>query len=99
MVKTIALDLYVPDVLLRDLTGHDRAPSAFLVYLHLWTESEKLSRPAVRTSHQQMAESTGLSKTAVQKAVRRLLSRKLLRVHKASPTAVPEYRVLKPWRR
>ena len=99
MIKTIELDLYVADVLLRDLTGHDRMPSAFLVYLHLWTEAEKLAGPAVRTSHQQMAESTGLSKTAVQKAIRRLVGRKLLRVHKDSPTSVPEYRVLKPWRR
>ena len=99
MLKTINIDLYVPDVLLRDLTGHDRMPSAFLVYLHLWTESEKQGRPVVKTSHHQMAEATGLSKTAVQKAIRRLLTRKLLRVHKGSPTAVPEYRVLKPWRR
>ncbi len=99
MLKEIALDLYVTDVLLRDLTGHDRMPSAFLVYLHLWSESEKLGRSAVKTSHRQIAESTGLSKTAVQKGIRRLLARKLLRVHRDSPTAVPEYRVLKPWRR
>ena len=84
---------------MRDLTGHDRMPSAFLVYLHLWTESVKQDRPAVKTSHRQMAESTGLSKTAVQKAIRRLLTRRLLRVHRDSVTATPEYRVLRPWRR
>ncbi len=84
---------------MRDLVGHDRVPSAFLVYLHIWAEAERLAKPAVKTSHQNMAESTGLSKSAVQKGVRCLLGRKLLRAHKDSPTAVPEYRILKPWRR
>lgn len=98
-MKTIALDGYVLDVLMRDLVCHDRMPSAFLIYLHLWGEAEKLGSPEVRASHQTMAESTGLSKSAVQKGVRRLLARKLLRSRKDSPTAVPEYRLLKPWRR
>ena len=93
------MDDYVLDTLMRDLVCHDRAPSAFLVYLHLWRESERERKPFVAASHQAMAESTGLSKSAVQKGVRRLVERKLLRVQKASVTAVPEYRVLKPWRR
>jgi hypothetical protein len=97
--KIIAVDQYITDVLMRDLVGHDRIPSAFLVYLHLWAETERLGKPAVKTSHQTMAESTGLSKSAVQKGVRCLVGRKLLRAHKESATAVPEYRVLKPWRR
>jgi hypothetical protein len=89
----------VLEVLMRDLVSHDRTPSAFLVYLHLWGETERLGKPAIRTSHQEMAESTGLSKSAVQKGIRRLVGRKLLRAHKESATSVPEYRVLKPWRR
>ena len=97
--ETIEVDRYVIDVLMRDLVGHDRVPSAFLVYLHLWGETERLEKPAVKASHQSMAECTGLSKSAVQKGIRCLAGRKLLRAHKESPTAVPEYRVLKPWRR
>ena len=31
----IALDGYVLDVLMRDLVGHDKKPSAFIVYLYL----------------------------------------------------------------
>jgi hypothetical protein len=88
----------VISVLMRDLVGHDRTPSAFLVYLHLWGEAERQSQPTVRTSHQMMAEATGLSKSAVQKGIRCLVYRKLIRVHKESPTAMPEYRLVKPWR-
>ncbi|MCU1232961.1 MAG: hypothetical protein JWP63_928 [Candidatus Solibacter sp.] len=95
----IALDDYVIEVLMRDLVGHDRMPSAFLVYLHLWAEAERQRKPAVAASHQTIAEATGLSKSAVQKGVRCLVGRKLLRAHKASVTATPEYRVLRPWKR
>ena len=55
----LVLDDYVMDVLMRDLVGHDRAPSAFLVYLHLWAESEGKKRAAVRSSHQTIAETIG----------------------------------------
>ena len=34
------LDEYVLDVLMRDLVGHDKSPSAFLVYLHIWSQTE-----------------------------------------------------------
>jgi hypothetical protein len=98
-MNRIAIDEYVFAVLMRDLVGHDRAPSAYLVYLHLWCESERQPGGVVRTSHRTMAEATGLSKSAVQKGVRLLLRRKLLRVHKESPTATPEYRVQRIWRR
>lgn len=97
--KKTAVDDYVFDVLMRDLTGHDRATPAFLVYLHLWRESRGRIGSAVRASHSQMAEAVGLSKSAVQGGVRRLIRRGLLRVHKTAVTAVPEYRVLRPWRR
>jgi hypothetical protein len=94
----MTLDDYVVDVLMRDLVGHDHAPSAFLIYLHLWALSGGRPGRPVRASHQAMAEATGLSKSAVQAAVRRLLRRHLLRSHKDSPTAVPEYRVLRTWK-
>ena len=35
MHKTVPVDDYILDTLLRDLTGHDRKPAAFLVYLWL----------------------------------------------------------------
>jgi hypothetical protein len=95
----IEFDDYVLNVLMRDLVGHDHAASAFLVYLHLWGESDGQTKTAVRTSHQMMAEATGLSKSAVQKGIRHLVARKLIKAQKDSATAVPEYRVLRPWRR
>lgn len=95
----IAVDGYVFRVLMRDLVGHDHVPSAYLVYLHLWAETEVAGLKAVSMSHQTIAENTGLSKSAVQKAIRHLAARKLIRARKESATAVPEYRVLRPWRR
>ena len=83
---------------MRDLAGHDRSPSAFLVYLHLWTQSARPGK-AVRLSHSEIAEAIGISKSAVQNAIRLLLRRRLLRSYKESATAVPEYYVLTPWRK
>ena len=35
-MTTVAIDTYILDTLMADLVGHDRQPSAFLVYLFLW---------------------------------------------------------------
>ena len=35
-MPAVELDPYVIDTLMADLIGHDRQPSAFLVYLLLW---------------------------------------------------------------
>ena len=96
-MTVVAVDSYVLNVLMRDLTGHDKRPSAFLVYLFLWNRTFGAGFRTVRVSHQGMAEGTGLSKSTVQGAIRALVRRKLVRVFKASPTAVPEYRVARPW--
>ncbi len=96
VAKQIVIDVYVLDVLMRDLVAHDHSPSGFLVYLHLLGASTRLR---VQASYQAIAEATGLSKSAVQGAVRGLVDRELLQVKKASPTATPEYRVMRPWRR
>ena len=93
------LDDYVLDTLMRDLVGHDKSSSAFLVYLHLWSQTEGRSFETASLSHQRMAEMTGLSKSAVQSAIRILSRRKLIRATKPTVTSTPEYRVLKPWRR
>jgi hypothetical protein len=90
----IEIDAYVLDVLMRDLVGHDRSPSAFLVYLLLWRRTRD---GETRLTLQRIAEGTGLSKRGVQDAIGHLESRKLLRVTRESITAVPEYAVLRPW--
>jgi hypothetical protein len=93
--KRYALDRYVLDTLMRDLVGHDRRGSAFLVYLALWAASED---GAPRLSHAQLAERTGLSKRSAQEAVRHLLARDLLRATRSGLTEVTRYEVLQPWR-
>lgn len=88
---------YVIDVLMRDLVGHDRAPSAFLVYLWLAHRARDNADNRVGASLQTIATATGLSKSAVQAAVRRLLRRRLVAAARAGPTVAPVYRVLQPW--
>ncbi|HXE57761.1 MAG TPA: MarR family transcriptional regulator [Gemmatimonadales bacterium] len=96
-MTTVAVDAYVIDVLLADLVGHDRRPSAFLVYLWLAVQAARTRGRPVRVSYQELADRTGLSKSAVQAAVRVLERRRLVQRHRPSPTATPEYRVLRPW--
>jgi hypothetical protein len=97
-MRQIRIDAYVMDTLMPDLVLHDRQPSAFLVYLQLWHRSTG-RQPRVQVSHQAMADATGLSKSAVQAAMRTLARRRLVRAARASATAVPAYTVLRPWRR
>jgi DNA-binding MarR family transcriptional regulator len=96
---TVTIDRYVLESLMADLVGHDRSPSAFLVYLALWARGGARRGAAVTISHRELAEETGLSKSAVQSAIRRLTRRRLVSVARASATATPEYSVLRPWRR
>lgn len=93
-MKTIELDAYILDVLMRDLVGHDRSPSAFLVYLFLW---RRTGDGESRLALQRIAEGTGLSKRGVQAAIGHLQDRRLLCVKRENITAVPEYAVLRPW--
>lgn len=95
----LLLESYIIDVLMRDLTEHEKRPSAFLVYLHVWRNSVGAGQKVVSLSHQQLAEGTGLSKSAVQGAVRLLKRRKLLSAALKNPTATPVYRVERPWAR
>ncbi|QSQ21538.1 helix-turn-helix domain-containing protein [Pyxidicoccus parkwayensis] len=96
-MSTVPLDVYIVETLLPDLVGHDRSPSAFLVYLHLWHRSAGSRERKVAASLAQVAEDTGLSKSAVQAALRLLKRRKLVKAERASLTAVPVYEVLRPW--
>ena len=97
-LATIPIDRYILDTLLRDLTGHDRRPAAFLIYLWLTAEQTRRSSP-VAISYQELAESTGLSRSSAQAAVHWLLRRKLLTATKANTTAIPTYTAQFPWRR
>jgi DNA-binding transcriptional ArsR family regulator len=90
-------DPYVLDSLMPDLVGHDRQPSAFLVYLYLAHRAARARVRAVEVSLQELAADTGLSKSAVQAGLRTLVRRRLVRADKASRTAVPAYTVLRPW--
>ncbi|HEX8641835.1 MAG TPA: helix-turn-helix domain-containing protein [Allosphingosinicella sp.] len=99
MTEPIPLAPYVTDVLMRDLVGHDRAPSAFLVYLWLWRMSHGAGRDRIGASLQTIATQTGLSKSAAQAAVRRLLGRRLISARRDGPTTAPVYTVHEPWRR
>jgi hypothetical protein len=95
----VEIDDYVLDVLLPDLTGHDRSPSAFLVYLMLWTHLFRSQSRAIEVSVQSLSAQTGLSKSAVQSGIRLLQNRSLIRVTKTSRTAVPQYELLRHWLR
>ena len=99
MSQTLQLDAYVVDVLMRDLVGHDRSPSAFLVYLWLWRRTVGEERAKVGASLQAIATETGLSKSSVQNAVRRLARRRLISATRAGATVAPIYQVHTPWRR
>ena len=98
MRKTIPIDDYILDALLRDLTGHDRKPAAFLVYLWLTGEQARRRSP-VAISYLELAQNTGLSRSSTQASIRWLLRRKLLTATKVNATAVPVYTVQFPWRK
>ena len=93
------VDPHVIETLLPVLVGEDRQPSAFIIYLYLWHRAAASRMRSLTASLQTIAADTGLSKSAVQRGVRTLLRRRLIRIDKASPTAVPGYTVLRPWLR
>lgn len=95
----IAIDEYVLDVLLPDLVGHDRSAPAFIVYLVLWTALFRSGERRIPMSLRQIAEASGLSKSAVQKAIRLLVGRHLILVRRLSPTSTPEYELARHWLR
>ncbi|MGC1966327.1 MAG: hypothetical protein WA673_07700 [Candidatus Acidiferrales bacterium] len=93
----VAIDDYVLDVLLPDLTGHDRSPAAFLTYLVLWTQLYRSEQRSIAVSLQHLTDCTGLSKSAVQGAIRLLKRRGLIKIIKSSATAVPQYELIRHW--
>ena len=97
-MESISIDAYILDALMPDLIGHDRKPAALVVYLHLYRHAARPSW-SHRASHQAIADATGLSRSAVQSALTHLARRQLVATTRASPTAVPLHKVLRPWMR
>ncbi|HET8650578.1 MAG TPA: helix-turn-helix domain-containing protein [Gemmatimonadales bacterium] len=92
------IDRYVVETLMPDLVGHDRQPSAFLVYLYLWAVIPAGARSR-ELSLREIAEGTGLSKRAVQDALACLIRRELVSAERDSITAAARYTLHQPWRR
>jgi hypothetical protein len=93
---TVAFDAYVVDILMPDLVGHDRKPSAFVVYLYLAGLAKRSGRDRVSASLETIAVKTGLSKSSVQSAIRHLRRRGLLKDEPVSSTD-PTRVVQRPW--
>jgi hypothetical protein len=91
---TPELDRYVVDTLMRDLVGHDRCPSAFVVYLAIHAAADE---GRALFSYAAMAEATGMSKRTCQNAVAHLRRRQLVEVRRKGGTDAAEYRPLRPW--
>jgi DNA-binding MarR family transcriptional regulator len=97
--EAIPVDDYVLDVLMRDLVGHDRQPAAYLVYLYLYGQAARNKWKPVAKSLRDLADATGLSKSAVQTALENLRRRELINTTSGHATAVPRHRVLRHWRK
>jgi hypothetical protein len=95
----VMVDRYVIDTLMQDLIGHDRTPSAFVVYLFLWRHSIAAGSATIQSSLRQIAEGTGLSKRGVQQALGVLARRQLIGIARTGITEVPSYTVKRPWQR
>jgi DNA-binding MarR family transcriptional regulator len=98
-MQRISLDRHVVDTLMPDLVGHDRQPSAFVVYLYLWCRGRGRGERRTVASLQRIADDTGLSKSAVQYALRTLRRRRLVTSRQASATSAPAHVVHTPWTR
>ena len=95
----LRIDRYIIDTLMPDLVGHDKRPSALLVYLFLSGQTAGTRGRKVTASLRDVADGTGLSKRGVQQALQLLERRRLVSRTKTVPTSVAVYEVLRPWRK
>src|SRR4051812_9310778 len=97
--QTFRVDGYVVDVLMRDLVGHDHSAAAFLVFMLIWrrTRGAAIRAAGARLSHRDIALEIGLSKSAVQQALRTLHRRGLVTSEQRHRTDVPEHRIVRLW--
>jgi DNA-binding MarR family transcriptional regulator len=91
-MDTLQLDRYVTDTLMADLVGHDRKPSAYLVYLAVAAGEGR-----VALGYGELAERTGLSRRACQQAVAHLKRRGLVSATRRAANEAAVYRALTPW--
>jgi DNA-binding MarR family transcriptional regulator len=96
--RTIPIDDYVLDVLMRDLIGHDQQPAAYLVYLYLYSQAVRKKWKPIAASVRTLADATGLSKSAIQIALETLRRRELIVTKRDHATATSRHRVLRHWR-
>jgi hypothetical protein len=96
--QTVSIDHYVLDVLMRDLIGHDQKPAAFMVYLHLYGQAARHKWRHISASVRAIADTTGLSKSAVHAALTHLRHRQRIATTADHRTATPRHRVLRHWR-
>jgi DNA-binding GntR family transcriptional regulator len=96
---SVPIDDYVLDVLMRDLIGHDQKAAAYLVYLHLYGQSVRKEWRPVAASLRTLAESTGLSKSAIHTALAHLRRRKLIVSTRGRATATSRHHILRHWRK
>jgi DNA-binding MarR family transcriptional regulator len=96
--RTVPIDDYVLDVLMRDLIEHDEKPAAFMVYLHLYGQAARSKWRPISASVRTIADATGLSKSAAHAALTHLRRRQLIATTADRPTATPRHRVLRHWR-
>ncbi len=71
-----------------------KSPAASIVYLYIWSKTVLENKKSVKLSNQMIANSTGLSKSTTQRAIKTIKLNSLLRVNQTSPTATPEYFLL-----
>jgi hypothetical protein len=96
--QPIPIDDYVLDVLMRDLTGHDQQPAAYLVYLYLYGQAARKKWKPISASVRTLADATGLSKSAIQTALANLRRRELIVSTRDHATATSRHQVLRHWR-
>ncbi|HEU0208101.1 MAG TPA: hypothetical protein VFQ78_03900 [Candidatus Udaeobacter sp.] len=96
--RSIPVDDYVLDVLMRDLIGHDQQPAAYLVYLYLYAQAARTKWKPVTASLRTLADATGLSKSAAQIALATLRRRQLIVTTREHATTSSRHRVLRHWR-
>jgi hypothetical protein len=97
--RSLSIDDYVLDVLMRDLIGHDQKPAAYLVYLHLYGQAARSKWRPISASVRTIADATGLSKSAAHAALIHLRLRQLIVTTANHVTATPRHRVLRHWRK
>jgi DNA-binding MarR family transcriptional regulator len=96
--KTIPIDDYIVDVLMRDIVGHDHQPASYLIYLYLYGQAARNKWKPVPASLRGLADATGLSKSAAQTALENLRRRELIVTTTAHATAIPHHQILRHWR-